>query len=94
MRELTLPAEYALDPPFIEYRIYNIEFRIGGWGSEYAFRQAPPNREIVSFCSRVLARSVVASSDPGKKSPGAAFPSPFCRAGLSLLPYLDRCESE
>ena len=56
-------------------------------GSEFAFRQAAPDREIVSC--RVCVRAVwLPSHIPGQKLGLWAFPFPFWLAGLSHLPFV------
>ena len=55
--------------------------------SEFAFRQAPPDREIVSC--RACVRAVWLPSRIPDQIPGlVAFPFPFYRAGLSLFPFV------
>ena len=56
-------------------------------GSEFAFRQAPPDREIVSC--RACVRAVwLPSRIPDQIKGPWAFPFPFCLAGLSLFPFV------
>ena len=56
-------------------------------GSEFAFRQAPPDREIVSC--RACVRAVWMPSRIPDQIPGlVAFPFPFYPAGLSLFPFV------
>ena len=56
-------------------------------GSEFAFRQAPPNREIVSC--RACVRAVwLPSHIPGQIQGVGVFPFPFWLAGLSLFPFV------
>ena len=56
-------------------------------GSEFAFRQASPDREIVSCCAGVRAvwlPSHILGQKPGLR----AFPFPFWLAGLFLFPFV------
>ena len=56
-------------------------------GSEFAFRQAPPDREIVSC--RACVRAVwMPSRIPDQILGLLAFPFPFWIAGLSLFPFV------
>ena len=65
--------------------IQNLISEVGG--SEFAFRQAPPNREIVSC--RTCVRAVwLHSHIPGQIQGVGLFPFPFCVAGLSLFPFV------
>ena len=69
----------------MKYRVYIYISEVGG--SEFAFRQAPPDREIVSC--RACVRAVwLPSRIPDQIKGPWAFPFPFYRAGLSLFPFV------